>query len=262
MNNSFIEIINVEKTYDDGFTAVSNFNLDIKKGEFVTLLGPSGCGKTTMLKMLAGFERPTHGRIIIDSMDVKNIPINKRPTATVFQDYALFPNMTIFQNISYGLKVLRINDKNKYIGEDADPKWIAKYNAKEQNINKEEAKNEKEAEGKIKIYEANRKKIEDKIVKTKQKYQNNDMLARIGEMPAQQVVNEINILYEQYDNNVTRKSIFHKAIENEDRTITDDAMVVQRYGQVRSVMIPGSYENIKVTTPEDIAAAETFLKMR
>ncbi|MBQ3621508.1 ABC transporter ATP-binding protein [bacterium] len=122
MNNSFIEIMNVEKTYDDGFTAVSNFNLDIKKGEFVTLLGPSGCGKTTMLKMLAGFERPTHGRIIIDSMDVKNIPINKRPTATVFQDYALFPNMTIFQNISYGLKVLRINDKKKYIGEDADPK--------------------------------------------------------------------------------------------------------------------------------------------
>ncbi|MBO7085342.1 ABC transporter ATP-binding protein [bacterium] len=122
MNNSFIEIKNVEKTYDDGFTAVSNFNLDIKKGEFVTLLGPSGCGKTTMLKMLAGFERPTHGRIIIDNMDVKNIPINKRPTATVFQDYALFPNMTIFQNISYGLKVLQINDKKKYIGEDADPK--------------------------------------------------------------------------------------------------------------------------------------------
>lgn len=216
MNNSFIEIMNVEKTYDDGFTAVSNFNLDIKKGEFVTLLGPSGCGKTTMLKMLAGFERPTHGRIIIDSMDVKNIPINKRPTATVFQDYALFPNMTIFQNISYGLKVLRINDKKKYIGEDADPKWIAKYNAKEQKINKEEAKNEKEAEGKIKIYEANRKKIEDKIAKIKQKYQNNDMLVCIGEMPAQQVVNEINILYEQYDNNVTRKSIFHKAIENEE----------------------------------------------
>ena len=216
MNNSFIEIKNVEKTYDDGFTAVSNFNLDIKKGEFVTLLGPSGCGKTTMLKMLAGFERPTHGRIIIDGMDVKNIPINKRPTATVFQDYALFPNMTIFQNISYGLKILRINDKKKYIGEDASPKDIADYNAEEQRINKEEIKNEKIAEIKIANFEKDRKKQEDKVALIKRKYQANDLLAKIGDMPYQQVVNEINILYEQYDNNVTRKSIFHKPIENDE----------------------------------------------
>ncbi|MBO6023058.1 ABC transporter ATP-binding protein [bacterium] len=122
MGNNFIEIKDINKTYNDGFTAVLNFNLSIKKGEFITLLGPSGCGKTTMLKMLAGFEKPSYGRIIIDNIDVKNIAINKRCTATVFQDYALFPNMTIFQNISYGLKILKINDKNKYIGEDSDPK--------------------------------------------------------------------------------------------------------------------------------------------
>lgn len=215
MNNSFIEIKNVEKTYDDGFTAVSNFNLNIEKGEFVTLLGPSGCGKTTMLKMLAGFERPTHGRIIINGMDVKNIPINKRPTATVFQDYALFPNMTIFQNISYGLKILRIKDKKKYIGEDADPKWVAKYNAEEQRINKEAEKNQKIADAKVDLEEKKRKSIEDKIALAKKGYQANDLLARIGEMPYQQVVNEINLLYEQYDDNVTRKSIFHKPIEND-----------------------------------------------
>ncbi|MBR4486154.1 ABC transporter ATP-binding protein [bacterium] len=122
MGNNFIEIKDINKTYNDGFTAVLNFNLSIKKGEFITLLGPSGCGKTTMLKMLAGFEKPSYGRIIIDNIDVKNIPINKRCTATVFQDYALFPNMTIFQNIAYGLKILKINDKTKYIGEDSDPK--------------------------------------------------------------------------------------------------------------------------------------------
>ena len=215
MNNSFIEIKDVEKTYDDGFTAVANFNLSIKKGEFVTLLGPSGCGKTTMLKMLAGFERPTHGRIIINNIDVKNIPINKRPTATVFQDYALFPNMTIFQNISYGLKVLKINDKSEYVGENATPKKEAKYNALLQTIEKEEAKNKKEADHKLIGFEEARKANEIKINKVKEKYNANKLLQQIGPMPYNQVVNEINILYDKYDENVTRKSIFHKKVENE-----------------------------------------------
>jgi spermidine/putrescine transport system ATP-binding protein len=104
---NYIQLSKINKTYDDGFVAVKDININITKGEFVTLLGPSGCGKTTILKMIAGFEQPSGGRIIVDGVDIKDLPVNQRPTATVFQDYALFPNMNVFENISYGLKVMR-----------------------------------------------------------------------------------------------------------------------------------------------------------
>jgi spermidine/putrescine transport system ATP-binding protein len=103
---NYIQLIDIKKVYDDGYIAVQDINISINKGEFVTLLGPSGCGKTTILKMLAGFEMPTNGRILVDGVDIKELPINQRPTATVFQDYALFPNMNVKQNIAYGLKVM------------------------------------------------------------------------------------------------------------------------------------------------------------
>ena len=101
----FIKFENVYKTYPDGNTPVNNVSFSINKGEFVTLLGPSGCGKTTTLKLLAGFENPTSGRILFNDVDIKSLPINQRPTAMVFQDYALFPNMNVYQNIAYGLKI-------------------------------------------------------------------------------------------------------------------------------------------------------------
>jgi spermidine/putrescine transport system ATP-binding protein len=104
---NYIQLIDIKKVYDDGYIAVQDINIAINKGEFVTLLGPSGCGKTTILKMLAGFDMPTNGRILVDDVDIKELPINQRPTATVFQDYALFPNMNVKQNIAYGLKVMR-----------------------------------------------------------------------------------------------------------------------------------------------------------
>jgi spermidine/putrescine transport system ATP-binding protein len=115
---NYIQLVKVAKAYDDGYVAVKDININITQGEFVTLLGPSGCGKTTILKMLAGFEQPTSGKIIVDELDIKNLPVNQRPTATVFQDYALFPNMNVFENIAYGLKVMRkplrnISDKVK-----------------------------------------------------------------------------------------------------------------------------------------------------
>lgn len=106
-NNSFIQLQQIAKRYDDGYLACSNINVNIDKGKFVTILGPSGCGKTTILKMLAGFEMPTQGKIIVNGIDIKDLPIHMRPTATVFQDYALFPNMTIYENICYGLKIMR-----------------------------------------------------------------------------------------------------------------------------------------------------------
>lgn len=105
--NNYLQLQNISKQYDDGYIAIKDININIRKGDFVTLLGPSGCGKTTILKIIAGFEQPTNGRIIVDGVDIKELPINQRPTATVFQDYALFPNMNVYDNIAYGLKAMR-----------------------------------------------------------------------------------------------------------------------------------------------------------
>jgi putative spermidine/putrescine transport system ATP-binding protein len=86
-------------------TVVQDFNLDVDKGEFVSFLGPSGCGKTTTLRMIAGFEVPTTGNVILEGKDITNIPPNQRNVGMVFQAYALFPNMTVAQNIGFGLKI-------------------------------------------------------------------------------------------------------------------------------------------------------------
>jgi len=93
----------VTKAFDD-FVAVREMDLEIGQGEFFTMLGPSGCGKTTTLRMIAGFEQPTSGRVQIEGADVAGLPPHKRPTNTVFQSYALFPHMTVAENVGYGLR--------------------------------------------------------------------------------------------------------------------------------------------------------------
>ena len=107
METSTLVIENLEKVFGrhNDVIAVNGLNLEIKQGELVTLLGPSGCGKTTTLRIIAGFESPTSGRILLDGKSLNDVPPNKRPMAMVFQNYALFPHMSVFQNISYGLKV-------------------------------------------------------------------------------------------------------------------------------------------------------------
>ena len=90
-------------------TAVHDVSLDIEKGELVTLLGPSGCGKTTTLRMIAGFEFPTSGRIILDGQEINPLPPHKREMSMVFQSYAIFPHLTVFENIAYGLNVQRLS---------------------------------------------------------------------------------------------------------------------------------------------------------
>ncbi len=89
-------------------TAVDNLSLNIEAGEFVTLLGPSGCGKTTTLRMIGGLEQPTRGSIYIEGQDMTHTPAHKRPTNMVFQSYALFPHLTVYQNIVFGLKNLKV----------------------------------------------------------------------------------------------------------------------------------------------------------
>jgi spermidine/putrescine ABC transporter ATP-binding subunit len=99
-----IEIRNVTKRFGK-VAAVDNVSLDIRRGEFFVLLGPSGCGKTTLLRMIAGFEMPTSGQILIDGQDMAGIPPNKRPVNMVFQSYAVFPHMSVAENVGYGLKI-------------------------------------------------------------------------------------------------------------------------------------------------------------
>ncbi len=99
-----LALTNISKHFGD-FTAVKDFNLDVKKGEFVSFLGPSGCGKTTTLRMIAGFEIPSTGTITINGIDITNKAPNQRNVGMVFQSYALFPNMTVAQNIGFGLRV-------------------------------------------------------------------------------------------------------------------------------------------------------------
>ncbi len=101
---NIIELKHITKTYKDGFSAVSDFNLEVKKGEFVTFLGPSGCGKTTTLRMIAGFDLPTEGEILLNGEPITALPPNERPINTVFQRYALFPHMNIYENIAFGLR--------------------------------------------------------------------------------------------------------------------------------------------------------------
>jgi spermidine/putrescine transport system ATP-binding protein len=98
-----VTLDSVVKRFGD-FTAVRGIDLEIGQGEFFTLLGPSGCGKTTTLRMIAGFEQPDEGRILIDGDDVAGLPAFKRPTNTVFQSYALFPHLSVYDNVAYGLK--------------------------------------------------------------------------------------------------------------------------------------------------------------
>ena len=102
-----IELKNVNKSYD-GKPVVKNVSLNIKRGEFVTILGPSGCGKTTTLRMIAGFEEPTSGQIVMDGKDITTIPPYRRSVNTVFQRYALFPHLSVFKNIAFGLKLKRL----------------------------------------------------------------------------------------------------------------------------------------------------------
>ena len=101
---SFLSISGVVKSFG-ATTVVNDFDLSVERGEFVSFLGPSGCGKTTMLRMIAGFETPSRGRIVIDGEDVTGLAPNKRRIGMVFQAYALFPNLTVGENVAFGLKV-------------------------------------------------------------------------------------------------------------------------------------------------------------
>ncbi len=106
-NSAIISLSHVNKVFD-GTTVVDDFNLDVKPGEFITILGPSGCGKTTTLRMIAGFELPSEGKILLNGEDISYLPPYKRPVNTVFQHYALFAHLDVYDNVAFGLKMKKV----------------------------------------------------------------------------------------------------------------------------------------------------------
>ena len=122
MSNRLIDLQHITKIYDDN-TVLDDLNLYIRENEFLTLLGPSGCGKTTTLRIIGGFEKPDNGCVLFNGKDITNMPPNKRQLNTVFQKYALFPHMTIAENIAFGLKIK--NKPKSYIDDKRErPKAI------------------------------------------------------------------------------------------------------------------------------------------
>ena len=122
MSEKIIELKNISKSFD-GTLVVEDFNFYVKKGEFVTFLGPSGCGKTTTLRLIAGFEKPTTGEIFLNGKEISKLPPYERPVNTVFQRYALFPHMDVYDNIAFGLKLKKI----PYESKDKDGNTKIKY---------------------------------------------------------------------------------------------------------------------------------------
>ena len=114
-SEALVRFENVQKSYDGETLVIKNLNLDIQKGEFLTMLGPSGSGKTTCLMMLAGFEPATHGEIYLDNQPINSVPPHKRGIGMVFQNYALFPHMTIGENLAFPLEVRKMNKSEREI---------------------------------------------------------------------------------------------------------------------------------------------------
>ena len=161
-------------------------NLSIDRGEFVTLLGPSGCGKTTMLKIIGGFIYPTRGKILYNGIDIKDISIAKRPTATVFQDYALFPNMTVRQNIEYGLKLMRAPLEN--VSKDISVQANKIYQSAQ-----------KLANSKIRDIAKTQENIKKSIEKLSKKYNKNSFLQSIKKMNKSEYLSTLDKYYEQLE---------------------------------------------------------------
>ncbi|MBQ0139875.1 MAG: ABC transporter ATP-binding protein [Kurthia sp.] len=108
--NTIIAFNNVSKSYSDGTTVLKGVSFELERGKFYTLLGPSGCGKTTILRLIAGFMEPTEGEIFFNGKKINDVPANERQVNTVFQDYALFPHLNVFENVAFGLRIQKVKE--------------------------------------------------------------------------------------------------------------------------------------------------------
>ncbi len=129
-----VQLVDLVKRFGE-FTAVAGINLDMPSGEFFSLLGPSGCGKTTTLRMIAGFERPSEGQILLDGVDMAQTPPHKRHVNTVFQNYALFPHLTVSENVAFGLKYQNVSksEAKERVGNALELVALGEYGARRPN---------------------------------------------------------------------------------------------------------------------------------
>lgn len=166
-NSYIIQLKNVTKIFD-GVKVLDNLNLNIKKGEFVTLLGPSGCGKSTTLRMIAGFCTPESGDILLNGEDITSVPPYKRPINTVFQHYALFPNLDVYENVAFGLRNKKIpipaldDDKKEILK--VDKNRIRYLKSQLRRITKDKIMDPEEREKRISSIEADLKIAEQQLV--------------------------------------------------------------------------------------------------
>ena len=121
-DEAYVSLKHIDKIYENNVQAVFDFNLDIKKHEFIVFVGPSGCGTSTTLRMVAGFEIPTSGEILLNGKDITNLPHHKRPINTVFQRYALFPHLDVYDNIAFGLKLKKLRRQTKNVKQKTEKK--------------------------------------------------------------------------------------------------------------------------------------------
>ena len=156
-DNYIIELKNVSKIFDDDTIAVDNFNLYVRKGEFVNFVGSSGCGKSTTLRMIAVFDFPSTGEIILNGKDISNLPPNKRPINMVFQRYALFPHLDVYDNVAFGLKLKRIKtqikDENGNPVLKIDHKLIREWKTEYRVIKRKKHMSDEEKNEKLKVLE-------------------------------------------------------------------------------------------------------------
>ena len=179
MANKLIELKNIHKACGDN-VVIDDFSLYVNENEFITLVGPSGCGKTTILRMIGGFESPDRGQIILDGVTINTIPAYQRPVNTVFQKYALFPHLNVFENVAFGLKNF------SRILSDIKNSVAAKYEDERNRCLRELQTEEKDKETKLKLKQRlkeikhqiqqettieKNKLIETKLAEVEQKYE-------------------------------------------------------------------------------------------
>ncbi len=178
MANKLIELKNIHKSFGDN-VVIEDFSLYVNENEFITLVGPSGCGKTTILRMIGGFETPDYGQIILDGVTINNIPAYQRPVNTVFQKYALFPHLNVFENVAFGLKNFSriLSDlKNSVASKYEEERTKCLLELQNSSLSKEEKSNIKQKLKEIKHqihYETNEEKnklIEKKLAEVELKY--------------------------------------------------------------------------------------------
>ena len=256
MGKKIIELKNIVKSFDDE-VVVNNLNLYINENEFITLVGPSGCGKTTTLRMIGGFETPDSGEIVLNGEVVNNIPAYQRPINTVFQRYALFPHLNVFDNVAFGLR--NYNRIFEELKSDVRKRYEKERKALINKLNSKSTSKEEKAEIKYRLKEI-RKEIKEQILIEKEKL----VEARLEEVEKryEKKFNELEARIEELEN--VDESVIEEAKEK--LAELEDKIKQEAKNKLNKQKIYDKYkeelaELRRVAYSEDLEAAESELKL-